>query len=571
MTRPASRSLPRVLSLLVVMVLLAVLLPATAIGRSQDSARYIVVFEGGYALDGTYALGGGYALGPADAAGGIYALSRGYALQEAYALGGTYALYALYALDDAYALAGGYALLGGYALPGWYALSDNYALAREYALKLVEEAGGTVTADLSGQLGVMVVDSKNSAFAQLMSSYALVDSVGQDFGWQQFPTLDEAISSGQLTVVDPDTVPSTGAEPLSGLQWNMSQIRAPQAHAINAGSPKVQVGIVDTGIDGTHLDFQKAGGGSNVDCARGADFTAEGPGVGIPAACVDNNFHGTHVAGIVAARANGHGVVGVAPNVTLVPIKVCDADGHCYASDVVEGITYAGDLALDVINMSFFVDDNEFQVSTEFKCANDDSQRAFRHATERAIQYARNQGVTPVAALGNSDRDLAHTAEGNNCDVVPAETQGVVGTASLGPESGKSYFSNYGTGATDVAAPGGDGVLQRDTAEWCTRQIVSTIPGNAWACFQGTSMASPHATGVAALIVSRFGKSDGAGGLAMSPTSVDASLQKTAVDIGLSGYDKCFGHGRIDALRAVKGETSKSSDGTAPYCPEYGE
>jgi subtilisin family serine protease len=314
-----------------------------------------------------------------------------------------------------------------------------------------------------------------------------------------------------------------------------------------------------------------AGTGSNVDCARGADFTAVGPGIGTPVACVDNNFHGTHVAGIIAARANGVGVVGVAPNVSLVPIKVCDADGHCYASDVLEGITYAGDLALDVINMSFFVDDDEFQASTEFKCANDATQRGFRQATERAIQYIRNRGVTPVAALGNSDENLADPEAGNKCDVVPAESSGVVGTAALGPQSEKAAYSNWGAGATDVAAPGGNGNLQRDTAEYCTRQVVSTIPGNLWGCFQGTSMASPHATGVAALIVSQFGTADASGGLGLAPGTVASKLQATSIDIGVKGYDECFGNGRIDALRAVRGDTAKAYDSTAPFCPEYSE
>jgi hypothetical protein len=570
MTRPTRPTRPhgtlhRILGLLGTLVLLGVLMPASVVARDAGGERYIVVYKGDYALSGEYALGAGYALAPEYALDDDYALGTDDVLGDGYALGDTsvttldYALYALYALDDLY------------ALEGAYALGDNYALARDYALHLVDTAGGTVTADLSRQLGVMVVDSKNAAFAQVMSEYALVEAVGGDFAWKQFPTYQEAIASGALTLVDPAEVSGEGGDPLETLQWGMRQIRAPEARSTQSGSPRVEVGIVDTGIDGSHLDFVLAGSGSNVDCARGADFTAEGPGIGIPAACVDNNFHGTHVAGIVAARANGHGVVGVAPNVTLVPIKVCDADGHCYASDVVEGISYAGDLALDVINMSFYVDDDEFQSSTEFKCNSDPAQRAFRQATERAIAYARNQGVTPIAALGNSDKDLAHPDEGNNCEVVPAETTGVVGTAALGPESEKSGYSNYGSGATDVAAPGGNGALVRDTAEYCTRQIVSTIPGNGWACFQGTSMASPHAAGVAALIVAQYGKKDGNGGLTLSPNTVASHLQKTAVDIGISGNDMCFGHGRVDALRAVTGQTSNAYDASAPFCPEYDE
>jgi subtilisin family serine protease len=293
-----------------------------------------------------------------------------------------------------------------------------------------------------------------------------------------------------------------------------------------------------------------------------------GPGVGTPDPCTDNQFHGTHVAGTIAARVNGIGVVGVAPNVTLVPVKVCDTSGYCYASAVVDGITYAGDQQFEVINMSFFVDDNEFQESTEFKCSSDPTQRAFRHAVERAIQYARSQGVVPVAALGNSDEDLAHPSEPyeNDCEVVPAETQGVIGTMSLGRRSEKAGYSNYGTGATDVAAPGGNG-----TTGDCTTTILSTIPAGLYACIQGTSMASPHAAGVAALIVSQFGSMGADGDWKMSVTKVESILQETTVDIGLPGYDECFGNGRIDAFRAVTKDTTRAEDDAAPHCLEYTE
>jgi subtilisin family serine protease len=292
-----------------------------------------------------------------------------------------------------------------------------------------------------------------------------------------------------------------------------------------------------------------------------------GPGVGNPDPCIDNAFHGTHVAGIVGAQANGLGVVGVAPNVTLVPIKVCDASGFCYAHAVVDGITYAGDQKLDVINMSFFVDDDAFQQSTEFKCLDDPTQSAFRKSVERAISYARKRGVAPVAALGNSDTDLANPPSGNGCEVVPAESPGVIGTTALGNAKQKASYSNWGEGEADVAAPGG---TNSPTAGNPTTGIWSTFPGNTYGAISGTSMASPHAAGVAALIVSQYGKLKD-GDVVLSPDSVQSRLQATVVDQGLPGYDECFGHGRINALRAVTGNTSSVYDASAPFCAEYNE
>jgi lantibiotic leader peptide-processing serine protease len=428
------------------------------------------------------------------------------------------------------------------------------------------------------QAGVMVVESTNELFAEVMRGYAVVEEAGADLVFKGF---DEGLV-GPSEVFSHDGSGGGGPEqtvdPLETFQWSMMQIDAPQAHNKQAGWRAVDVGILDTGIDGSHVDFKDdptdAMSPSNVDCARGRNsiHLLVDPGIGTPDPCMDNGFHGTHVAGIVAAQANDVGVVGVAPNVTLVPVKVCDSTGFCYGAAVVDGITYAGDEQFDAINMSFFVDDEQFLQSNELKCMDNPNQRTIRRAVERAIQYARSQGVTPVAALGNSDRDLADP-EGvdpgtgkpytNRCDVVPAESSGVIGTMALGHQKQKAGYSSYGNGATDVAAPGGAGA----TAD-CVRTVLSTIPGT-WECFQGTSMASPHATGVAALIISEFGTLGSDGDVKMSPTKVESYLQASTVDQGLPGYDKCFGHGRINALRAVNHDTSKVYDPAAPFCPEY--
>ena len=455
---------------------------------------------------------------------------------------------------------------------------------RAAALRLIESAGGTVTYDLSTQIGVVYATSGSALFAHTVKASGLVEEVGNDFAWKAFPSqLEVALSGSEVFSHPGDPLPGGGpeahADPFEPLQWDMRQIRTSQAHAIQAGSRLVDVGILDSGVDGHHVDFQDdgaPGGAGNVDCARGRDFIPLGPGVGNPDPCIDNQFHGTHVAGIVAAQANGVGVVGVAPNVTLVPVKVCDTAGYCYASSTAAGITYAGDAKFDVINMSFLVDDDQFLASTEFKCMNDPVQRTFRLANERAIQYARNQGVVPVAALGNSDNDLAHPPEPyeNNCEVVPAETQGVIGTMALGPGSEKAAYSNYGNFATDVAAPGGNsGSPYGEQPGPCGTQVPNTFPGNLYICIQGTSMASPHAAGVAALIVSQYGRIGNDAGepdVVMRPQEVEAYLQGTTIDIGERGYDECFGHGRIDALRAVKHDTSNLYQPNPP-CPEYAE
>jgi subtilisin family serine protease len=447
---------------------------------------------------------------------------------------------------------------------------------RAAALSAVKSAGGTVLFDLTKQVGVVTALSADPAFADKVRAYAAVEEAGADFVWKAFPSLAEATASGDLTILDANSVPGGGPEvgtdPFEPLQWSMMNIQAPEAHAIQAGSRLVQVGILDSGIDGNHPEFNVDSLGPNIDCTppEAADFTAAGPGIGNPVPCIDDQFHGTHVAGIVAAQANGIGVVGVAPNVTLIPVKVCDTLGFCYSSNTVAGITHAGIHKFEVINMSFFVDDDVFLQSTEYKCMSDPVQRAFRLANERAIQYARNQGVVPVAALGNSDDDLAHPPEPNEneCDVVPAETEGVVGTAALGRNNQKAGYSNYGFGAVDVTAPGGAG-----TTGDCFNTVLSTIPGG-YGCFQGTSMASPHAAGVAALIVSQFGKvatDAGTTDVVMRPQRVEDFLQSTTIDQGLPGYDECFGNGRINALRAVLHDTANVYDPMAPFCPEYEE
>ena len=423
--------------------------------------------------------------------------------------------------------------------------------------KLVRAAGGGVVADYR-QIGVVIASSETPTFAEVLGASPLVQSVGHDFGVKVYES----------------QAPERSTDPMESLQWHMALIRTQQAHSVQAGRRAVDVGVLDSGIDGRHHDFFE-GGELRVDCARGHDSLATlppGTAVGQPDPCSDNQFHGTHVAGTIGARVNGLGTVGVAPNVTLVPVKTCDSSGYCYVTPVVDAITYSGKIKLDVINMSFFVDNDDLQESTEFKCESNPTQLAFRQAVYRAVQYARGRGVTPIAAMGNSDQDLNNPVDENGepltnrCKVVPAETSGVISASALGPDSEKSRYSNYGAPRSDIAAPGGNG-----TTGDCNGTVLSTLPAQTYGCIQGTSMASPHAAGVAALIVSEFGRLGADGDMKISPDRVERILEATAVDIGKRGYDECFGHGRIDAKRAVLNRTTHAYDEKAPFCPEYKE
>src|SRR6476660_4574978 len=185
----------------------------------------------------------------------------------------------------------------------------------------------------------------------------------------------------------------------------MRQIHTPEAHAITGGSPSVVVGDIDTGLDYTHPDLA-----ANVD---GADSVNCVSGVPVPGsvAAMDDNGHGTHTAGTIAAAANGIGIIGVAPGVRIAGIKAGNAAGFFFPEAVVCAFMWAGDHGVDVTNNSYFAD------PWLFNCRNDAEQRAIWKAERRAISYAMNKGTVVVAASGNQADDLAHpTADATSPD-----------------------------------------------------------------------------------------------------------------------------------------------------------
>jgi subtilisin family serine protease len=477
-----------------------------------------------------------------------------------YAVGGAYAVDTQrYVIT----LAGDYAVSDGYAVGKAYAVSESssnyavYAVTHQYAVYAVEAAGGTIVNDLSTQIGVIVADSPVANFADLVKQYAVVDGYAVIDAVSKDKSTKPKQASG--TVGTDGAKKTLAQDPLEPQQWGMRMIRSDRTHQKFLGTRSVDVGILDTGIDSTHVDFADngIGGASNVDCTRAHISVQPLVATETPPPCTDTGDHGTHVAGIVAAQANGVGVVGVAPNVTLVPVIVCDVYA-CPWSAVIDGITYAGKQQLDVINMSFYADDVDTTSqlkdcdsgTTDLGTATGNPDYGTVSGIKRALAYARGRGVTPVAAMGNGNlvtqigEDLS-SPEFATCRVVPAEVDGVVGVAALGPAGTITTYSNYGR-SVDVAAPGGSG--NGGSAE----DILSTVPGG-WASFAGTSMASPHATGVAALIVSKWGKMGADGDVKMSPDAVAARLQASATDLGTAGYDKYYGYGRVDAYSAIFG------------------
>lgn len=447
----------------------------------------------------------------------------------------------------------------------------------------ITAAGGTLVYSYDA-IGVAIATSNNPTFASDVAQDNRVEGASPTAPFGTRLNDDTADTSTSSETAAPST-PASSGDNLSGLQWDMNQIHAPEAHNITGGSSSVVVGDIDTGLDFTHPDLAP-----NVDFADSVSCIGGVPNQN-PNAWMDDNGHGTHTAGTIAAAKNGIGIVGVAPNVKIAGIKAGNADGFFFPEAVVCAFMWAGTHHIQVTNNSYFAD------PWLFNCRNDPGQRAIWKAERRAIRFAIQQGTVVVAAEGNQADDLAHpTADAtspdnatpvvrtvhNDCAVVPVEVPGVVGVTADGNKELKSFYSSYGMGTVQVIAPGGDSVLQR-TAAAPNGRVLSTWPAalfnkclparrvidpsGATYCYQqGTSMASPHVAGVAALIMSLGVTSPGAVTAKLTGTAdpmacpPDLSIYAffPALDNGApqvcqggTGYNSFNGHGQVNALTAV--------------------
>jgi lantibiotic leader peptide-processing serine protease len=515
-----------------------------------------------------------------------------------------------------------------------YTVVAEDGVSADAAVAAIVAAGGTVVSR-TDEVGVFQAVSDRADFASRVASSGTLVGAAQQRAIGRAPKDDLVEAESAPAAAAAPRKPAVGMDPLDDKLWGLHMVRSDLARKKEPGDRRVTVGILDTGLDASNPDLA-----ANFNARLSRNFAPDIVAVDGPcevASCVDpigtdDNGHGTHVSGTIGAAANGHGVSGVAPKVSLVELKGGQDSGFFFLQPVVNALVHAGRAGIDVVNMSFFVDPWLYNCvanpadSPEAQA----EQLAIIKGMRRALNFAHDHGVTLVAALGNNHEDLGaprtdvispdfgpvppypRPVDNATCLDLPVEGPHVIGVASVGPTTAKADYSNYGTERISVAAPGGyfrDGfgtpthrtnenlilssyplkVLQAQGRVDADGNVIPrtdtapvfkdcVAPGQCgyYTYLQGTSMAAPHASGVASLIVSRFGKPDrGRPGLTLDPTLVERHLNRTAAEHACpeprlftytnegrpaefnafcaSGLDfnGFYGHGIVDALGAV--------------------
>ena len=340
-----------------------------------------------------------------------------------------------------------------------------------------------------------------------------VETAELDYWVKVEPTAEEAALSQAAALAVND--------PYFSYQWHLPAVQVSQAWTRSTGSGVV-VAVVDSGV---------SKGGVDLDCHTFvAPYNAITDTAGAAAAS-DDNVHGTHVAGTIAqCTDNGVGVAGVAFDASLMPVKVLGADGNGMLSWIARGIDWARAKDADVINLSLGCDGCSSTMIDE------------------AIEAAHSEGVVIVAASGNSNK-ASVSYPGSHPDVI------AVGATDY--NNARAPYSNRGS-ALDLVAPGGN-LKQDANADGYGDGVLQETDGpSGWGYYfyQGTSMATPHVAGAAALLVSETGCGE--------PARVRQALVETSLDLGPAGFDTSYGHGLLQIDAALSALTS---DNAAPSWP----
>ncbi|WMW22865.1 S8 family serine peptidase [Methanolobus mangrovi] len=305
--------------------------------------------------------------------------------------------------------------------------------------------------------------------------------------------IDALYKNPNIELIEPDRIAQITEETIP---WGITRVNAPATQALGFTGSGIKVAVIDTGVDYNHPDLA-------ANYLGGYDYVNDD---NYP---MDDHSHGTHVAGTVLGIDNEIGVLGVAPNAGFYALKAADSTGYATYSDIIASINWAVNNGADVITMSLGGSPSS--------------------TLEAACDNAYNSGVVVVAAAGNSGGAV----------IYPAGYDSVIAVSATDSNNVKASWSSYGP-EVELAAPG--------------VSIYSTMPGSSYGYKSGTSMATPHVTGVVALLLSTDVSGtnldldkDGT----WDPAEVRARLQSTATDIGASGQDDYYGYGLVNALAAV--------------------